>query len=227
MSWLLAAALLVGAPPAGESSASSPPEAAGVAAQVETGSLIFSRGDCLAVRVYTQSRYTHVGAVVVRDGIPYVYDSMNGVGVRRLTLAEYLDNQQPTEVHLFHPCKSFSKQRAGEFERYLESQLGRPYAVRHHITGGTADGMHCSEYVTSGLMACGVLHAHEPARVSPASLVEGITEANLYRTADTIVLQPEPASAPADASWCARSWHCTKQCTYACCSQMRRWFCCK
>jgi hypothetical protein len=227
MSWLLAAALLVGSPPDVELPASRSLAAEAWPTELQTGSLIFSRGDCLAVRVYTLSPYTHVGAIVMRQGEPFVYDSMNGVGVRRLALREYLEHQQPTEIHLFHPQQPFSKERGGEFERYLESQLGRSYAVRHHLTGEAVDGMHCAEYVTSGLIRCGVLQAKEPARVSPASLVEGIVKANVYRQAETIELKPEAVAAPANASWCSRSWHCTKQCTYGCYAQMRRWFCCK
>ena len=51
---------------------------------VQSGTLLFSEGDCLAVRIFTKSPYTHVATVVEQDGKFYVYDSMNGVGVRNL-----------------------------------------------------------------------------------------------------------------------------------------------
>ena len=42
-----------------------PAAAADIGPQLQTGTLIFSQGDCLAVRVYSASSYTHVAAVVV------------------------------------------------------------------------------------------------------------------------------------------------------------------
>ncbi len=63
MSWLLAVTMLA-APPV-----ETPVETLTVTEVVErvedlpTGALIFSKGDCLAVRIYTQSRFTHVAAI--------------------------------------------------------------------------------------------------------------------------------------------------------------------
>jgi len=74
-----------------------------LASRVQTGTLLFSKGDCLAVRIYTQSAYTHVAMIVMRNGEPLVYDSMNGTGVRCLTLKNYLNTQRPATIHLFQP----------------------------------------------------------------------------------------------------------------------------
>src|SRR5690606_25692047 len=69
--------------------------AASITPELQTGTLLFSEGDCLAIRVYTASPYTHVALVCVEEGEPFVYDSMNGVGVRRLSLAEYFVRESP------------------------------------------------------------------------------------------------------------------------------------
>ena len=79
-----------------------------IAQQVQTGSLIVSRGDCLAVKVYSASRYTHVATVVVQDTGIYCYDSTGGAGVRKQTLAEYVASQNEASLHPFHPCRPLS-----------------------------------------------------------------------------------------------------------------------
>ncbi|OYW14771.1 MAG: hypothetical protein B7Z55_15450, partial [Planctomycetales bacterium 12-60-4] len=69
-----------------------------IAGEAQTGTLIFSQGDCLAVKVFSQSPYTHVGVVVCDDDASWVYDAMNGPGVRKTALHEYLRSQVPAEV---------------------------------------------------------------------------------------------------------------------------------
>ena len=79
-----------------------------LSSRVQTGTLLFSKGDCLAVRIYTQSSYTHVAMIVMRNGEPLVYDSMNGIGARCLTLKNYLNTQRPATIHVFQPKTAFN-----------------------------------------------------------------------------------------------------------------------
>ena len=75
MSWLVIVALAGAAPDAsaGNTAVGSLQEATSILRpQVQTGTLLVSEGDCLAVQAYTQSPYTHVGAVVMRNGQPFV-----------------------------------------------------------------------------------------------------------------------------------------------------------
>ncbi|MBI3862082.1 MAG: hypothetical protein HY290_09320 [Planctomycetia bacterium] len=226
MNAILLFTLLAG--PIGDISVVTPREArCYLADRVQTGSLIFSRGDCLAVKVYSCSRLTHVVSVVVHDSGIYCYDSTGGAGVRKQSLADYLESQKDAELHPFHPHKPLTKKQAAQFEAHLESQLGRPYAVTHHLTGQRANGLHCSEYATDALIGCGLLTANEPSRVSPASLAEGILKGDLYEEADSLQLAPEPAPLPESDWWCVRLWYSTAQCTVDCCRKMRAWFCCK
>lgn len=197
-------------------------------ADVQTGTLLVTEGDCLAVRVYTQSPYTHVAAVVLRNGKPFVYDSVNPVGVRCVTLKNYLSSQSPSEIHVFHPKREFSKAKRGKLESWLDSQLGRPYGIKHHLTGERAKGLHCSEYVTDALKHCGVINAKRPSRVSPASLVTGITKHDLYVNAVTVrVKPPKPAKAPASESWCGKLWDDTVSCTANCYRKTKGWILCE
>jgi hypothetical protein len=76
---------------------------------LQTGSLIFSQGDCLAVKVFSKSSYTHVAGVVAKDGEFVVYDSMNGIGVRKTPLVEYLRQQTPSLIHVVHPRIPFEE----------------------------------------------------------------------------------------------------------------------
>ena len=224
MSFFLIVATLTAAPV--QSYTSHQRAATALEEQVQTGTLLFNRGDCLAIKVYTKSPYTHVAAVVVEQGRPYVYDSMNHVGVRRLPLNQYLASQRPDVIHVFQPVKPFSRRRAKSFRQALDSQIGRPYAIKHHLTGKRSKGLHCSEYVTDALQSARLIKAKRPPKVSPASLVAGITNSDLYRPSQMIrVKEPEPPIERGE-NWCEQAWIDTKLCTSRCCKQLRRWFLC-
>jgi hypothetical protein len=195
--------------------------------ELTTGSLIVSRGDCLAVKMYSASAYTHVASVVVSDGQIHVYDATGGAGVRKQSLADYLAGQDDNAQHPFHPSRPLAPEEAQKLEEHLESQLGRPYAIAHHLTGNRAEGLHCSEYATDALIAAGLLRAKQPSRVSPATLVAGILKDDLYAQATTLQLIPDPPRRPDSCSWCAQIWFDTRQCTRMCYLQLRGWFCCK
>lgn len=220
--------MLVAAAPAADVEAANPREAQFRLAQdLTTGSLLVSRGDCLAVKMYSASVYTHVASVVVHEAEIYVYDATGGAGVRKQLLCDYLAGQDDNALHPFHLCQPLSQEKARKFEEHLESQLGRPYAIAHHLTGNRAEGLHCSEYATDALIAAGLMRANQPPRVSPATLVTGILKGDLYRQATTLQLVPEPPRRPDSQSWCTQIWFDTKQCTRHCYLQLRAWFCCK
>lgn len=195
--------------------------------QLQTGSLLFNEGDCLAIRVYTASPYTHVAIVVMEEDQPFVYDSMNGAGVRKQTLSDYLITQCPDELHVYHPQRPLTEEQGRGLTEYLDSQLGREYAVHHHVTGQRSKGVHCAEYVTDALMSIGLLHAEQPSKVSPASLQTGITTADVYASNGTIDLTPPAAPTPKGSNRCHQMWLDTKQCLGACCDKMSGWFLCR
>ena len=194
---------------------------------LQTGTLIFSQGDCLAIRVYTQSPYTHVAAVVIRHGEPMVYDTTGGPGVRCQTFEKYLASQGTADLFLLQPKEKFPEGRCLEFEKYLDSQLGRPYSVQHHLTGNRVAGLHCAEYLTDTLMHCKMIKAKAPAKVSPASLRTGLLQAKLYDHSTTFRLTTAELPVVAEKSWCSQSWDCTTGCTSFCWRKMRGWFCCQ
>ena len=227
MSWILVAAILAGPPQPAVVRLTAQEAVSEIAAELQTGSLIVSEGDCLAIRIYSASAYTHVAAVVVHDDEVSVYDATGGAGVRKQSLREFLESQHDHMLYLFHPCEPLPEKRRECFEQHLEGQLGRPYSIHHHLTGQRAAGVHCSEYVTDALIAAGMLRAQRPPRVSPATLVEGILRADLYWTGATIELVAESPKRPESMGWCARLWFDTKQCTGACCGKLRGWFICK
>lgn len=187
--------------------------AAALAPELQTGTLLFSQGDCAAVKIFTKSRYTHVAVVVKESNGCFVYDSMSGVGVRKLSLAQYCAAECPNTLRVCQPKTRFTKKRAARLREHLDSELGREYSVTHHLTGKRADGVHCSEYATDALCACQLMKAKNPPRVSPASLRLGVLESGVYtETAEVQLVEPIP-QAPADASCCSRCWFDTKQCT--------------
>ncbi len=194
---------------------------------LKTGTLLVSAGDCLAVRVYTQSPFTHVAAVIQRNGRPFVYDAANGVGVRCQTLENYLRTQSPDELHVFQPARPLNSSQQKRLAGWLDGQLGRPYAVAHHLSGERGDGLHCAEYVTEALGNCGLIKVKNPARVSPASLVKGITIHNVYSQTETVhIIAPIPEPTP-PLTWYGQAWRCTKTCTATCMSKFRRCVLCQ
>ena len=200
--------------------------AAEIAPFAQTGTLIFSQGDCLAVRMFTLSAYTHVAAVVVEDGKPYVYDSMNGVGVRKQPLEKYCRCECPNTMHVYEPATPFNKHRRELFIEHLKSELGRPYGVKHHLTGHRAKGIHCAEYVMDSLAACRLMKAEHPSKVSPDSLRQGVEQAGLYDKMLILNLS-KPIQKETGSNWCEQLWLDTKLCTTQCCGKLGRWFACK
>ncbi|MFK7779050.1 MAG: YiiX/YebB-like N1pC/P60 family cysteine hydrolase [Gimesia sp.] len=198
-----------------------------LSSRVQTGTLLFSKGDCLAVRIYTQSAYTHVAMIVIRNGEPLVYDSMNGVGVRCLPLKKYLNTQRPATIHLFQPTTPFGAAMTSQYERYLDHKLGTPYAIRHHLTGSQANGVHCAEYAIDALSACHLMKVKHSSKVSPASLVTGIVNSNRYTPSITFALKRPPLIAEKPRGWCQQLWVDTKNCTSACCIKLRGWVLCQ
>ena len=219
---LLLAASLLATP-----SLASTTEIAQVTAVAETGTLLFSQGDCLAVRVYSQSSYTHVAIVVKQADECWVYDAMPGPGVRRTPLAQYLYELTPGKVEVFQPQRPIEGPSAVLMQRYLESQLGRPYQVRQHLTGCACVGVHCSEYVTEALMAAEQITARQPARVTPGSLLEGVVEGRVYALDRACELTTAPAEVPEDEGWCGRQCRRSTACCEAVCDQLSRWFLCR
>lgn len=198
-------------------------------ANCRTGTLIFSQGDCLAVKVFSHSRFTHVAAVVQEDGRPVVYDSMNGTGVRKSELTDYLRLQTPSEIQLLHPAKPLTDAEMKAFSGHLQSHLGRAYGIKHHLTGQRAKGVHCAEYCTDALLAANRISINEPPRVSPGSLYAGLTENQLYVDGGQFELRTRLLAVPppADESWCRWAWRESWDCTTDCCRQMSRWFLCR
>lgn len=227
MSLYLVAAALAATPADVQSFTSVDKAARVLAGDLQTGTLLFSKGDCLAVKIYTQSPYTHVAAVVIEDGKPVVFDSMNGAGVRRLALRDYLKAECPNRIHVFQPNKPFSQKRTRKFVAHLQHEVGRPYAITHHVTGQRCAGLHCSEYVTDALMSCRLIRAKQPARVSPASLAEGLLTGKLYTAVRTVELCEPPVEAKQGRCWCEQLWFDTVACTGRWCTKMKRVFFCQ
>lgn len=195
--------------------------------QVKTGSLLFSQGDCLAVKVFTGSPFTHVGMVVLHNGRAVVYDAMNGPGVRKTPLDEYLRFLVPSTVMIVHPAQPISAPDQAAMIAHLESQVGKPYRVHHHATGKRCDGLHCAEYITDALIAANALTAKEPPRVSPGSLYLGVLDGSLYRAGGEYRFRPATKPFPQNETRCQRYWRQTGDCCTGCYTQLARWFCCK
>ncbi len=224
----LVQSVLASGPEAGSEVRSGSPEVLVELKQsLQTGSLLFSQGDCLAVKVFSASSYTHVGGVVVKDGEVTVYDSMNGSGVRMTPLDEYLRLQTPTQLHVVHPATPLTTERAAAYETHLNGQLGRKYAIKHHLTGQRCDGLHCAEYMTDALMSADLIHAKNPPRVSPGSLLEGLEKANLYADGGRFALKASEPQKPANLTWCQSLWHDTGTCCSNTATQLRRWVLCR
>ncbi|MCA8988863.1 MAG: hypothetical protein KDA78_14535 [Planctomycetaceae bacterium] len=196
--------------------------------QAVDGAMIMHQGDCLAVKVFTQSPYTHVAMMFCNEeGRWVVYDSANGTGVRKSELIDYLTECAPNHLVLLNPNQPLSEDQKSRLLLALEEQIGRPYGIKHHISGKPAKGVHCSEYITSAMVSAGYLTAERPAKVSPASLRAGLLNHHLYsEIAETEMIVASIPPVP-QSTWCSQMWSDTKACfsgTYQKCSRM--FFCC-
>ena len=226
MTYLLVAAAFTIAPQSNVEYASASSAASYLAGEVTTGTLLFSKGDCVAVKVFTRSKYTHVAAVVITNGKAYVYESANGAGVRKKTLEDYLESESPDIIYVVNPAVPFSKKRARVLRRHLEKEIGRPYGIKHHFTGKRAKGLHCSEYLTDALMSCRMIHANRPSRVSPASLAQGVIGSSLYEAGVAVQVKPMQER-EVGRNRCEQLWIDTKICTINFCLKFRRMFVCQ
>jgi len=201
-----------------------------VESELKPGSLIFHRGKCLSVKLYTRSPFTHVAIVVPERKGPgwIVYDSARKHGVRKSRLSDYLEESSPDAISFLHPCNDLNPNQSEQLRNSLDEQLGRHYSVKQHLTGNRAKGIHCSEYVTDALIAIDLLRANKPPRVSPASLLEGILQANIYHPGTILKVALPIAPVPQKTeSWCSRVWNDTKTCTSNCYSKMRQLIPCR
>ncbi|QDT39144.1 YiiX/YebB-like N1pC/P60 family cysteine hydrolase [Stratiformator vulcanicus] len=199
-----------------------------IESEPRTGTLIFTQGDCLAVKVFSASSFTHVaGLVVGDDGEVLVYESQNGVGVRKMPLRAYLRIQEGCDLSICRPARVMDVKQRVEFVEHLESQLGRPYLVRHHLTGNRAHGIHCAEYMTDALMSAKLLHARKPPKVSPASLRQGAIETGLYDAAQSVFVSEIEPVAVEGQNWCDQMWLDTVVCTKNCWKTIRSCVLCK
>lgn len=195
--------------------------------QVQTGTMLFSRGDCLAVKVFTGSSVTHVAIVCHEPEGFYVYDAVPATGVRRQTLDEYLKTIAPDEVRVAHPARSMTEAESKQLQEYLNSQIGKPYAVLHHSTGQRCEGVHCAEYLTDSLISIGWLTAKSPPRVSPGSLLEGVTQSKIYELGPTWSVAREEPPPQIGRNCCEQMWIDTKECCQGCCNKLSRIFLCR
>jgi hypothetical protein len=195
--------------------------------QLQTGTLLFSRGDCLAIRVVTRSEFTHVGTVVVEAGEIVVYDTINGTGVRKQSLPQYIDYLAPSNLHVVQPTRPMTPDEAQRLAKHLRQHLGQPYGVQHYVTKRSARGMHCAEYATRALIAAGWMTAPDPARVSPGALYDAVLQSGRYVERGRFELRDSTPSLslPPQETWCQSMWRETKECCSDCCRQLGRWFC--
>ncbi len=198
-----------------------------VARHATSGTLLFSRGDCLAVKTFTGSPFTHVAAVVEEDGRFVVYDSANGSGVRRQTLREYVATARPDRMCVVNPARRFSPRCRETFRRQLSEEVGRPYSVSHHVTGRPAEGLHCSEYVTTALVECELLTARNAAKVSPGSLYDGIVDGRVYEEVCRVNVDPSVTDRLVGDNWCHQFWIDTKACCRGWSRGLSRRFLCR
>ncbi len=203
----------------------SPP--ASLSEHAQSGTLLFSKGDCLAVRVFTGSPYTHVAMICREKGDLVVYDAHPGDGVRRQSLETYLECIAPGQVQSLQPRRSLTADEQAKLQSYLAGKLGTPYSVLHHTTGRRAAGLHCAEYLTDALMELRWIEAQSPPRVSPGSLLQGLTEGNVYVNGASYALEEPVISTPVGRNRCEQMWLDSKSCCRKCCRQLSRWFLCR
>jgi hypothetical protein len=132
-------------------------------------------------------------------------------------------------VLVYRPQRDLSQDQSRAYRAYLESQLGREYSVKHHISGDRCEGIHCAEYATEALLRTKLIAVKNPVRVSPASLIEGVTENGLYVEKRVWEVESGESVEPdrKNMGRCRRLWEETRDCWTSSSKRLKGWFLCR
>lgn len=137
---------------------------------IKDGSLLFVSGGNRAVRLYTQSPYSHVAIIFKDCGRLWVYESDRYLGVRRFPLDQLGPGEAQERIWIAQPKAEYTREQVNRMLAYLKSQLGREFSLRSFIIGSPAKGIHCAELVTNTLMIGNVCTSENPCVVTPADI---------------------------------------------------------
>lgn len=133
------------------------------AADLQDGDLVFRRGrDAIAdaVMAYSEgARYSHVGAIVVRYGRPFVIHAIPGEGsdpggVVEEPFAVFGSPAAAADLGVYR-LRGLTKEQRASIVRYLESQRGKPFDLELRVSDDSEQ--YCTELVVAAMNAVGVL----------------------------------------------------------------------
>lgn len=123
--------------------------------ELQTGDLVFRRGKGLISDFFSNTsendkRFSHVGVVVIKSGIPYVFHiigtGQTGTkGVKMETLAAFCDATQNSAFALYRNSHLGGKQEA--IETYMEGIKNRRIVFDEHFDLDTDDAQYCTEMI--------------------------------------------------------------------------------
>jgi hypothetical protein len=128
-------------------------------ADLQDVDLVFRRGrDAIADAVMTYgkgSRYSHVGAIVLRDGRPFVIHAIPGEGSDPGGVVEepfpvFGSPAAAADLGVYRLTDLTDEQRAG-MVRYLEAQRGKPFDLE--LRASDDEAQYCTELVFRALEA--------------------------------------------------------------------------
>jgi hypothetical protein len=95
------------------------------------------------------------------------------------------------------------------------------------LTGRRGETLHCSEYAVEALAAIDFVTVSNPARVSPASLIQGVIEGGVFLTAADVDVTPDPVAVDLDDGCCSRWWKATAGCCRTTGRKLSGWILCR
>jgi len=111
----------------------------------QNGDVIFhtsQSSQSAAIQIATNSPYSHVGLVYIKDNKPYVFEAISTVSLTPLN--SWIARGEGESYLVMRPKKELSQEQLGAMKKEADTYLGKKYDVKFEWND---DKMYCSELV--------------------------------------------------------------------------------
>ena len=108
------------------------------------------------IQEVTNSKYSHVGIVYVKDGKPYVFEAVQPVKISPLN--EFINRGVDSKYTVVRYNREFNEDQMNRMYNYATSQIGKNYDLKFEWSDNS---MYCSElvfkiYYNAGITLCNI-----------------------------------------------------------------------
>lgn len=108
------------------------------------------------IQEVTNSKYSHVGIVYIKDGKPYVFEAVQPVKITPLN--EFINRGVDSKYTVVRYNREFNEDQMNRMYNYATSQIGKNYDLKFEWSDNS---MYCSElvfkiYYNAGITLCNI-----------------------------------------------------------------------